>query len=148
MKLYHQVMGSGPALIWLHGLLGQGSMFAPIASKLNGKHYLLDLRNHEKSPRHPDCSYYAMASDLANFYTSEKIQNAILVGHSMGGKAALQFSIQNPDKVSKLILLDIAPTNNLVYTAEYVSALKSALTHAMSIRMNGKTRKEVIAELK
>jgi esterase len=111
MQLYFQKTGEGPALIILHGLYGLSDNWISIARKLSVFQtvYLVDQRNHGRSPHHPEHSYPAMALDLLELMESEKIKKASIMGHSMGGKTAMLFSAMFPEKVDKLIIVDIGP---------------------------------------
>ncbi len=111
MQLYFQKIGEGPILIILHGLYGLSDNWISIARKLSTDHtvYLVDQRNHGRSPHHPVHTYDAMSQDLNELMVAEKIEKAIILGHSMGGKTAMVFSALFPAKVDKLIVVDIGP---------------------------------------
>jgi pimeloyl-ACP methyl ester carboxylesterase len=82
-----------------------------IAKQL-GEHFtvfILDQRNHGRSPHLPSHNYLELAEDLKNFMESHWMYTAHIVGHSMGGKVAMQFALEYPDMVEKLVILDIAP---------------------------------------
>ncbi|MDN3671286.1 alpha/beta fold hydrolase [Echinicola jeungdonensis] len=66
-------------------------------------------RNHGESPKSDEWTYKAMAEDLAGFLTSQGLEAVNLMGHSMGGKTAMNFALKYPGKVKKLIIADIAP---------------------------------------
>lgn len=115
MKLYFQTYGSeNPAknaVVILHGLFGSSTNWGAISKRLAEYYrvYALDLRNHGRSP-HIDAMCYAdMADDLLVFLDEEKLDLIYLLGHSMGGKAAMQFSLDYPDRIHKLLIVDIAP---------------------------------------
>lgn len=102
---------TGPHLIILHGLFGMLDNWHTLAVKF-GEHFqvwAIDQRNHGKSPHTDDISYPLLAEDLEEFYEQHSIPEAIILGHSMGGKTAMEFAIGHPEKVSKLIVVDIAP---------------------------------------
>lgn len=111
MQLYFQKIGEGPVLIILHGLYGLSDNWISIARKLGIDHtvYIVDQRNHGRSPHHPINTYDAMAQDLNELMVSENIEKASILGHSMGGKTAMVFSALFPTKVDKLIIVDIGP---------------------------------------
>ncbi len=111
MELNYKTYGQGAPLLILHGLFGTLDNWQTIAKQL-AEHYTVyvpDLRNHGRSPHMPDISYPIMAEDLKAFMEAHWIFKAHLMGHSMGGKVAMQFALQNPDMVEKLIVVDIAP---------------------------------------
>lgn len=111
MRLHSQVIGSGPDLIVLHGLFGSHQNWLPVARRLSGQFcvHTVDLRNHGASPHREEVNYAVMAEDLRGFMEHEKIPNASLLGHSLGGKVAMQFALLHPKQVRKLAIVDVAP---------------------------------------
>ena len=115
MKLNYRKYGSGPTLIILHGLYGSSDNWIPIARKLEDHFTVLlpDLRNHGASPHAATHSYADMVNDLEEFYSETNTTSAFLIGHSMGGKVAMQFAADHPEKIDRLMIVDIAPKNYL-----------------------------------
>lgn len=111
MQLNFKSFGEGTPVVILHGLLGSLDNWQTFARKLSTrfKVFTVDLRNHGRSPHSDEHSYPAMVSDLEEFFTEHHIQQAHLIGHSMGGKVAMQFAVTHPEKALKLIVVDIAP---------------------------------------
>jgi pimeloyl-ACP methyl ester carboxylesterase len=111
MNLHFQSAGSGPPLLILHGLLGSSDNWKTLARRLSASFlvYALDLRNHGNSPHSDEFTYEAMVDDIAGFMESHGIGQAAVIGHSMGGKAAMLFALEHPEQVGKLIVVDIAP---------------------------------------
>ena len=114
MKILNsQQIGTGNKnIIILHGFLGMGDNWRGFSKRFDGTKFrfnLVDQRNHGKSFWHESMSYVDMAKDLLLFCNSKKIHNSILIGHSMGGKTAMKFSLLFPEMVEKLIVVDIAP---------------------------------------
>ena len=112
MKLYFRKSGEGFPLIILHGLFGMSDNWASLAKKYAAEGfavYLPDLRNHGQSPHDETFTLDAMAADLAGLMDDEKLDKAYLVGHSLGGKVAMRFACMHPERVSKLVVADIAP---------------------------------------
>lgn len=111
MQLNYKSMGQGRPLVMLHGLFGSLDNWLGVAPKL-ARHFqvfLLDLRNHGASPHSPEMNYPALAADVAEFFDAQKLDAANLLGHSLGGKVAMQFEFTFPARVEKLIVVDIAP---------------------------------------
>lgn len=113
MQLNYKSFGTGYPVIILHGLLGSLDNWQTIAKKIaeNFAVYIIDQRNHGKSPHSTDFNYDLLSADLLEFMNEHGIAQAHLIGHSMGGKTVMQFALQHPDKVGKLIVVDVAPTN-------------------------------------
>lgn len=103
--------GSGPPVILLHGLLGSKINMAGIAKYLSDRFHTIavDQRNHGDSFHHRSMNYRSMAADIGGFMDDHDIESASLVGHSMGGKCAMQFALSFPERVHKLAVVDIAP---------------------------------------
>jgi len=102
-----------PVLVLLHGLFGSSTNWMSIARSLSDDYRVLipDLRNHGDSFHHPDISYSVMADDLWSLFDDLAISQAILVGHSMGGKVAMSMAMDRPEKVAGLAVIDIAPVS-------------------------------------
>ena len=100
-----------PTLIIAHGLFGSGRNWGVIAKRLADRRQVVavDMRNHGTSPWQPTHDYPGMAADLAAVIESlgEPVD---IVGHSMGGKAAMVLALTQPDLLRRLIVADIAPT--------------------------------------
>ncbi len=114
MHLFSKNYGTekeGIPLVILHGLLGMSDNWKTL-SKEWAKYfpvYVLDLRNHGRSPHHKDFDYFLMSKDLHTFLDHHAIDKCNLLGHSMGGKVAMLFSILTGERVNKLIVADIEP---------------------------------------
>lgn len=107
----YKTFGQGEPLIILHGLFGSLDNWQTIGKTL-AEHFLVflvDQRNHGRSPHFDDMSYPILAEDLREFMESHWIYRAHIVGHSMGGKTAMQFALHYPDMVDRLVVIDIAP---------------------------------------
>jgi esterase len=111
MELSFKKLGKGTPLVILHGLYGSGDNWHTIGKLLSDRFevFLVDQRNHGRSPHSSDHTYPGMQEDLLEFYNCHKISKAILMGHSMGGKTAMLFSMNQPERVHRLIIVDIAP---------------------------------------
>lgn len=114
MKLNHTITGTddGLPILLVHGLFGQGRNLGAIARRLGERRRVIvvDQRNHGDSPHDPDHSYEGMAGDLAEVIADfgGKVD---LVGHSMGGKAAMVLALTQPELLRKLVVMDIAPVS-------------------------------------
>lgn len=141
--LYAKTVGEGSPLIVLHGFLGTGDNWMTFAKAMSGKRkvYLVDQRNHGKSFHKDEHTYPLLAEDLKKFMDANGIQKADLLGHSMGGKAAMQFALTFPEAVDHLIITDIAP-------GEYVGGHEYILDALFSVDLAyTENRKEVEAQL-
>lgn len=103
--------GHGSPVVLLHGLLGSKINLVGIGRTLAGRFhtYIVDMRNHGESFHHGSMTYKTMAADLGGFLDDHDIDKAAIVGHSMGGKCAMQFALSFPERVDKLAVIDIAP---------------------------------------
>ncbi len=112
MILHSQILGSGKPFVILHGFLGMSDNWKSLGIRWSEAGYevhLLDQRNHGRSFHSDEFSYEVMAEDLKKYCEEHNLQNIILLGHSMGGKVAMQFAVTYPEMVSKLIVADIGP---------------------------------------
>ncbi len=112
MKLHSKIIGEGTPLFILHGFLGMGDNWKTLAkefAELGFEVHLIDQRNHGRSPHANEFSYELMAEDINNYMQQNEIPEAILLGHSMGGKNVMLFASKYPEKVDDLIVVDIAP---------------------------------------
>lgn len=111
VQLNYKSTGQGPALLILHGLFGSLDNWATHAKILaeNYSVYLIDQRNHGKSPHSEQWSYADMAEDLHEFLDDQGIYQSHILGHSMGGKTAMLFAAMYPERVDKLIVADMTP---------------------------------------
>ncbi len=112
MKLHFKKIGEGQPFIILHGLFGSGDNWATFAKNLSKNDYavyLVDLRNHGHSGWDDCHDYKHMASDVHELIVSEQLKDVIMLGHSMGGKAAMQLAIDFTTDIQKLIVADITP---------------------------------------
>ncbi|QHV97233.1 alpha/beta fold hydrolase [Spirosoma endbachense] len=129
MKLFFRQTGeTGPAIVILHGVFGSSDNWLTISKAITAKGYrvfALDQRNHGQSPRADEHDYQNMASDLHEFLSDQGLEKPILVGHSMGGKAVMQYAMSYPGTFAKLVVVDIAPKFYPVHHAELVRGLKA-----------------------
>jgi pimeloyl-ACP methyl ester carboxylesterase len=116
----------GPPLIVVHGLFGSARNWAGMALSLSEtcRVYALDLRNHGASPHSATMTYEEMAADVAGFISSHAIAEPIIMGHSMGGKVAMQLALKEPDLIKGLIVVDIAPVTYDHDMMHYIAAMQ------------------------
>lgn len=114
MTLNYKEFGQGEPLIILHGLFGTLDNWQTLAKRFaeNNMVFIVDQRNHGKSPHTTEHSYALMGEDLREFMESNYMYKAHILGHSMGGKAAMKFALTYPDMVDKLTIVDISPRAN------------------------------------
>jgi esterase len=127
MELFYREYGQGEPLIILHGLFGSADNWMTQA-KMLGEHfhvYTVDQRNHGLSPHSPDHDYLSMTEDINGFFVQHKLKDAIVLGHSMGGKTAMNFAIQYPSKTKKLIVVDIMPKPYPIHHDKILRGLKA-----------------------
>lgn len=127
MKLHYKEMGHGQPLLILHGLFGTLDNWQTLAKRLS-EHYnifLVDLRNHGRSPHSDEHNYDLMADDVLELIDDLNIPTPAIMGHSMGGKVAMKFALKYPTRLTKLIVVDIAPKAYPPHHDEIIEALRS-----------------------
>ncbi|MFO8087238.1 MAG: alpha/beta fold hydrolase [Bacteroidales bacterium] len=109
MKLHYHHFGQGQPLIILHGLFGLSDNWVTIGKRLAANYHVFipDQRNHGMSPHDRTFNYYALADDLLDFMEEHELENIVLLGHSMGGKVAMNFALDYPEKVDRLVIVDM-----------------------------------------
>ena len=110
--LHSKMLGQGQPLIILHGFLGMSDNWKTLGTQYseNGfQVHLIDQRNHGKSFHSDDFNYDVLSDDVINYMNHHNIESAYVMGHSMGGKTAMQLATSHPDRIKKLIVADIAP---------------------------------------
>lgn len=110
--LHSKIIGRGKPLLILHGFLGMSDNWKTLGVKYAENGYqvhLIDQRNHGKSFHSPDFNYDILSDDIKQYMKYQKIEKASIIGHSMGGKTAMQFACDYPDMTAKLLVADIAP---------------------------------------
>jgi esterase len=127
MILFHRIYGEGPPLVILHGLFGQSDNWATLARAWSNQFrvIIIDQRNHGQSPHEAAFSYELMADDLAETLDILNLESVQLIGHSMGGKTAMFFAQKYPQRLTKLIVADIAPRAYAPHHGEIIAALKT-----------------------
>ncbi len=115
MQLHYQILGDKTSaqtqpLVLLHGLFGSGDNWGTVAKHFAQQYQVIsvDLRNHGKSPHSESQTYTDMANDLLELCDALGLERINLLGHSLGGKVAMQFATHHPDRLEKLIVVDMA----------------------------------------
>ncbi len=111
MNLFYREYGAGQPIVIMHGIFGSSDNWLTQAKILSEKYrvILVDLRNHGQSPKDDAFDYQVMVSDMEQFMQDLQLKDPIVIGHSMGGKVAMNFAVAHPDKLSRLIVVDISP---------------------------------------
>ncbi|MGM8360420.1 alpha/beta fold hydrolase [Flavobacterium sp. ARAG 55.4] len=110
--LYSKIEGEGKAFLIIHGFLGMSDNWKTLGGQFADKGFqvhMLDMRNHGRSVQSEDFSYELMVQDILEYCQEHALQSVNLLGHSMGGKAAMLFASRYPEMVDKLIVADIGP---------------------------------------
>lgn len=136
MKLNFKKIGEGNPLLILHGLFGSSDNWVSLGKKFaeNNLVYLIDLRNHGRSPHSEEMSYDLMADDILELIHDENINSPVILGHSMGGKAALLFAEKYPKYLDKLIVADIGIKAYPMHHDEILKGLNSVNLQEISSR--------------
>ena len=111
MRLNYSDQGVGDPVFLIHGLFGSLSNLGNLARALapNYRVISVDLRNHGDSPHQPEMSLLSMAQDIVELMDYLSIASAYFVGHSLGGKVAMQLAMSEANRVKSLVIVDIAP---------------------------------------
>ncbi|MCH7785546.1 MAG: alpha/beta fold hydrolase [Bacteroidetes bacterium] len=132
MLLHSNIIGDGTPFIILHGFFGMGDNWKTLGKRFSDpgntgrdgfQVHLIDLRNHGRSFHSDDFNYNLMVEDLNEYCNYYKIEKFVLLGHSMGGKTAMFFAGTYQEKVSKLIVADIAPKEYPQHHQDILKAL-------------------------
>lgn len=109
--LFARQTGTGEPVLILHGLLGSSDNWTAVARELGEAYtvFSLDLRNHGRSFHSHHFDYPAMADDVKSFIDQQNLEKISIIGHSMGGKTAMQFAYLYPEYLDNLVVVDIAP---------------------------------------
>ena len=127
VKFFHRDLGGAgnPPLVVLHGLLGSSRNWLTTGGYLAADYHVmaLDLRNHGRSPHAAEMTYDAMVADVLAWMDARHLKRVTLMGHSMGGKVAMLLACRHPERVERLIIVDIAPRDYLsnAHRAEFAA---------------------------
>lgn len=141
MLLHNVIKGQGESAVLIHGLFGSTDNLNVIANALS-EHYQvinIDVRNHGQSFHTQHIDYPSMAQDVINVLKYHNIASSHLIGHSMGGKIAMQLALSHPEYVKKLAVLDIAPVAYHARHNDIFAALQSVASQHISSRSQADT---------
>lgn len=138
VKLFHRDLGGAgnPPLVILHGMLGSSRNWQTAGRDLAAEFHVfaLDLRNHGGSPHAAEMTYSAMVEDVLGWFEAQELPRVTLLGHSMGGKVAMLLACRHPERVERLIVVDIAPKDYfwVAHRAEFAAMNELKLEHLQS----------------
>ncbi|MFN7709026.1 MAG: alpha/beta fold hydrolase [Sphingobacteriia bacterium] len=144
VALHHQVLGQGEPVLILHGFMGSADNWRTLGLRMASQSqvWLVDQRNHGHSPHTDAWDYPHMAADVLRLMDEHRLDRVSLIGHSMGGKTAMQLAAHHPDRVEKLVVVDISTRQSTGGHEAILNALQQAdITHTSK-------RHEVEAQLK
>ncbi len=129
-------MGKGEPVIILHGLFGMLDNWQSFARSLSQYYavYILDLRNHGRSPHSNEHSYDTMAQDIIEFYKEHQLRKIKLIGHSMGGKVAMCLAQTHSELLDKLVIIDVSPAQSRTNSTEVINTLKAVNLNKITSR--------------
>jgi len=125
--LNYQQLGQGSPILLIHGLFGSLENLNMVAKPLS-EHFQvisIDVRNHGDSFHHEGMSYSTLVQDVITLLDHLDIERCTILGHSMGGKIAMQIALEYPERVEKLIIADIAPINYPPHHLEIIKGLQA-----------------------
>ncbi len=136
VELAFEESGDGSPVVVMHGLFGSSTNWRRIARALSNRHRVIsvDLRNHGRSPWAATMSYREMTEDLIALIDSLGLQKLDVLGHSMGGKVAMALALTEPQRVGRLIVVDIAPISYGDRFSSYTQAMRGIDTMAATSR--------------
>ena len=136
LDLAYETVGSGPPLVVLHGLFGSRGNWRGIARELAATNtvHTMDLRNHGASPWADTMGYGEMADDVLQLIQFLGLEQATLMGHSMGGKVAMALALRYPQEVGRLVVVDIAPVSYADTLTPFAQAMSNADVMAAASR--------------
>jgi pimeloyl-ACP methyl ester carboxylesterase len=125
--LHSTIKGEGQPLLILHGYFGMSDNWKTLGNQFaeNFQVHLIDQRNHGRSFHSEEFNYELLAEDLFNYINHHQLKNVLLLGHSMGGKTAMQFAVTYPNLIEKLIVADISPKSYPPHHNAILAALNS-----------------------
>jgi len=142
MILHSNIIGDGSPFIILHGFLGMSDNWKTLGrqfSEQGHQVHLVDQRNHGRSFHDNEFNYEVLTEDLKAYCEAHKLENIVLLGHSMGGKTAMLFAAMYPEVVSKLIVADISPRFYPVHHDAILNGLSALDFEILATRKEAET---------
>ncbi len=125
--LNYKQSGTGENIVLIHGLFGSLENLNMVAKPLTNSYCVtsIDVRNHGESFHAGSMEYTELAQDVINLLDHLNIETCILLGHSMGGKIAIQVALTQPERITKLLVADIAPVSYPAHHLEIIKGLQA-----------------------
>lgn len=126
MTLYRKEYGAGPPVVLLHGLLGSSDNWHSVATLLSDRYRVVvpDLRDHGRSPHADRITYSDLAEDVLELVRDMRLERPAVVGHSMGGKTAMELALSHPEVPGSLVVEDMVPGQTSAINGRYISLLR------------------------
>jgi pimeloyl-ACP methyl ester carboxylesterase len=125
---FKQIGEAGPPVIILHGVFGFLDNWLTIGKTISEhgfRVYLVDQRNHGRSPHEGPLTFPTMAADLKEFLEQQDIENPVLIGHSMGGKTVMEYAVTYPGTYEALVVVDIGPKAYPIHHTKILQGLNA-----------------------
>jgi len=134
--LYTRSSGQGPDLVLLHGLFGQGTNLRSVARALEAdfRVHCLDLPDHGRSPWLTAASLATYAAAVLGWMDQHELTAAHILGHSLGGKVAMELALTEPARVGKLVVADMAPVTYAEHHQVILDALQQVAAQGCQTR--------------
>lgn len=142
--IYSKIEGSGKHFLIIHGFLGMSDNWKTLGTQfanLGYEMHLLDMRNHGRSFHSNEFNYEVMVQDVLEYCKANNLEHFILLGHSMGGKIAMNFACKYPEMIDRLIIADISPRKYEPHHQDVMQALNAVNFDLV------KSRKEIEDEM-
>lgn len=146
MLLHSRIEGAGKPLLIVHGYLGMSDNWKTLAgqyAQAGFEVHAVDMRNHGKSFHSDVFTYDAMVQDLIDYCDANNLGKVDLIGHSMGGKAAMFLAVQYPERLDRLVVADIGPKYYAPHHQDIMQALNAV---DFSVKPDRAAVEETIAE--
>lgn len=146
MLLHSRIEGAGKPLLIVHGYLGMSDNWKTLAgqyAQAGFEVHAVDMRNHGKSFHSDVFTYDAMVQDLIDYCDANNLDKVDLIGHSMGGKAAMFLAVQYPERLDRLVVADIGPKYYAPHHQDIMQALNAV---DFSVKPDRAAVEETIAE--